>query len=427
MIEVNCLGLLYCTHYALPLIRDGGGGDIVNVSSVAGRIAALGSGVYNMTKWGVVGFSESLRQEGAHIGVRVTCVEPGFVETELQGHNTNPMVVERIEKMQRGRPARCSRPPTSPTRSSTPSRPARSTSRSTRSSCGPSGASSAERPTVQAYVITYAADDERDGDRDGRGRGRGSRRCARRWTSRCATSPSAAASRRRCSRRSSAARPARRWPSPSGSPAGLELTLSQLLRLDERAHVVVIRAGERRAARARGGHRTEELTPPLPGQRADVSLHTLEPGAATGRAGDPPLHEPGRRETAVVLAGAVSLLIDDERHDLADGRQRHLRRRPSAPLRERAATRPPSSSPSSPPGCGEARGVMPTDDVRQDLGGPRGRRRADLHRPAPRPRGHLAAGLRRPAARGPQGAPARQDGRHRRPQRAHRRHAGRRG
>jgi NADP-dependent 3-hydroxy acid dehydrogenase YdfG len=99
MIGVNCLGLLYCTHYALPMIRDGGGGDVVNVSSVAGRVAALGSGVYNMTKWGVVGFSESLRQEGAHIGVRVTCVEPGFVDTELQGHNENPLVVEQIEKM----------------------------------------------------------------------------------------------------------------------------------------------------------------------------------------------------------------------------------------------------------------------------------------------------------------------------------------
>jgi NADP-dependent 3-hydroxy acid dehydrogenase YdfG len=99
MIEVNCLGLLYCTHYALPLIRDGGGGDVVNVSSVAGRTASLGSGVYNMTKWGVVGYSESLRQEGAHIGVRVTCVEPGFVETELQGHNQNPMVVDQIDKM----------------------------------------------------------------------------------------------------------------------------------------------------------------------------------------------------------------------------------------------------------------------------------------------------------------------------------------
>jgi NADP-dependent 3-hydroxy acid dehydrogenase YdfG len=99
MIEVNCLGLLYCTHYALPIMRDGGGGDVVNVSSVAGRTAALGSGVYNMTKWGVVGYSESLRQEGTHIGVRVTVIEPGFVETELQGHNTNPIVVEQLDKM----------------------------------------------------------------------------------------------------------------------------------------------------------------------------------------------------------------------------------------------------------------------------------------------------------------------------------------
>ena len=99
MIDVNLLGLLYCTHAAVPVMRDGGGGDVVNVSSVAGRIAAMGSAVYNMTKWGVVGFSEALRQECAHIGIRVTCVEPGFVETELQGHNENPMVLERIEQM----------------------------------------------------------------------------------------------------------------------------------------------------------------------------------------------------------------------------------------------------------------------------------------------------------------------------------------
>ena len=99
MIDVNLLGLLYCTHAALPVIRDGGGGDVVNVSSVAGRIARMGSGVYNMTKWGVVGFSEALREECTHIGIRVTCVEPGFVDTELQGHNTNPMVLERIEQM----------------------------------------------------------------------------------------------------------------------------------------------------------------------------------------------------------------------------------------------------------------------------------------------------------------------------------------
>ena len=98
MIEVNLLGLLYCTHTALPLIRDGGGGDIVNLSSVAGRTARLGLAAYNMTKWGVVGFSEALRQEGQHIGVRVSCIEPGFVDTELQGHNRNPMVVEGIDR-----------------------------------------------------------------------------------------------------------------------------------------------------------------------------------------------------------------------------------------------------------------------------------------------------------------------------------------
>jgi NADP-dependent 3-hydroxy acid dehydrogenase YdfG len=99
MINVNVLGLLYCTQAALPLIRDSGGGNIVNISSVAGRVAALGSGVYNFTKFGVVGFSEALRQEAMHSGIRVTVVEPGFVETELQGHNKNPVVVEAIEKM----------------------------------------------------------------------------------------------------------------------------------------------------------------------------------------------------------------------------------------------------------------------------------------------------------------------------------------
>jgi XRE family transcriptional regulator, regulator of sulfur utilization len=100
--------------------------------------------------------------------------------------------------------------------------------------------------------------------------------------------------------------------------AGLDLTLSQLLRLDEDRHVVVVRAGEGRTRRRRG-HRLEELTPPLPGQRSDVSLHTLAPGSATGGPGDPPLHEPGSRETAVVLAGDVELFIDDQRHELGEG------------------------------------------------------------------------------------------------------------
>ena len=98
MIGVNLLGLLYCTHAALPLLAESDSGHIVNVSSVAGRLAGAGSAVYNMTKWGVTGFSEGLRQEALHAGVRVTCLEPGFVETELQGHNKNPVVVEAMEK-----------------------------------------------------------------------------------------------------------------------------------------------------------------------------------------------------------------------------------------------------------------------------------------------------------------------------------------
>jgi transcriptional regulator with XRE-family HTH domain len=100
--------------------------------------------------------------------------------------------------------------------------------------------------------------------------------------------------------------------------AGLELTLSQLLRLDEGEHVTISRAGRRRRYQ-RGGHGFEELTPPLPGQRADVSLHTLRPGAATGGRADPPMHEPGSRETAVVLTGTLALVVDGSRHELRAG------------------------------------------------------------------------------------------------------------
>jgi transcriptional regulator with XRE-family HTH domain len=100
--------------------------------------------------------------------------------------------------------------------------------------------------------------------------------------------------------------------------AGLDLTLSQLLRLDEDRHVVIVRAGTGRTRRRRG-HRLEELTPPLPGQRADVSVHTLAPGSATGAADDPPIHEPGSRETTVVVEGTAELFIDGERHELHEG------------------------------------------------------------------------------------------------------------
>jgi clavulanate-9-aldehyde reducatase len=98
MIDVNLLGLLYCTHAALPLMGAAGGGDIVNVSSVAGRRADAGGAVYNMTKFGVHGFSEALRQEALHSGIRVTTVAPGMVDTELQGHNTQPLVRQTLER-----------------------------------------------------------------------------------------------------------------------------------------------------------------------------------------------------------------------------------------------------------------------------------------------------------------------------------------
>ncbi|MEA2445354.1 MAG: hypothetical protein QOJ12_2646 [Thermoleophilales bacterium] len=101
---------------------------------------------------------------------------------------------------------------------------------------------------------------------------------------------------------------------------GLDLTLSQLLRLDESDGVTVIRADERQPGGARQrGHTFDVLTPALPGQRAEVSSHTLEPGATTAGPGDPPIHEPGSRETAVVTKGTVRLVCDGVPHDLSTG------------------------------------------------------------------------------------------------------------
>jgi len=105
--------------------------------------------------------------------------------------------------------------------------------------------------------------------------------------------------------------------------AGLELRLSQLLRLDENGAVTVVRRGERRkgpsGTRGLAGHRFEILTPPLPGQRAELSRHTLAAGAVTGGPGDPPMHEPGSRETALVEAGAVVLWCDGADYELEAG------------------------------------------------------------------------------------------------------------
>ena len=102
--------------------------------------------------------------------------------------------------------------------------------------------------------------------------------------------------------------------------AGLELRLSQLLRLDEAGTVTVVRADERRrGGSTQAGHRFEILTAPLPGQRAELSRHVLAPGGRTGGPGDPPMHEPGSREIALVESGAVVLDIDGDRHALATG------------------------------------------------------------------------------------------------------------
>src|SRR4051812_49733850 len=102
--------------------------------------------------------------------------------------------------------------------------------------------------------------------------------------------------------------------------AGLELRLSQLLRLDESGTVTVVRAQDRRrGGSAEQGHAFEVLTAPLPGQRAELSRHTLAAGARTGGAGDPPMHEPGSREIALVEHGRVVLDIDGDRHDLQTG------------------------------------------------------------------------------------------------------------
>jgi len=101
MVDLNVLGLLYCAHAALPhLLRAAQDAprqvaDMVNISSVAGRAARNGNGVYALTKFGIGAFSESLRQELAERYVRVSLVEPGATATELASHN-RPEILESI-------------------------------------------------------------------------------------------------------------------------------------------------------------------------------------------------------------------------------------------------------------------------------------------------------------------------------------------
>lgn len=97
MIEVNLLGAITTTEVFLDQLKDGGG-DIINISSVAGRTARAGNGVYAATKWGLNGWSESLRQELLP-DVRVTLIEPGAVATELPTHITHEATRQGVEQL----------------------------------------------------------------------------------------------------------------------------------------------------------------------------------------------------------------------------------------------------------------------------------------------------------------------------------------
>lgn len=110
MVHLNLLGLLYTAHAALPHLLKAAESstrrvaDLINISSVAGRVARRGSGVYNLTKFGVGAFSESLRQEVTGRHVRVALVEPGAVETELISHlrpEIRAQTAERLANVER--------------------------------------------------------------------------------------------------------------------------------------------------------------------------------------------------------------------------------------------------------------------------------------------------------------------------------------
>jgi len=96
--EVNVFGVLYVTKATVPFLRQQQSGHIVNISSVAGRTARAGVGVYNATKWGVNGFSEALRQEVHQDNIRVTIIEPGLVDTEINDLVSDPIAKQRFEE-----------------------------------------------------------------------------------------------------------------------------------------------------------------------------------------------------------------------------------------------------------------------------------------------------------------------------------------
>jgi NADP-dependent 3-hydroxy acid dehydrogenase YdfG len=101
MIEINLFGLMTLTRLALPIMKRGGAGHFVNISSVAGRVANPGSAGYAATKFGVGAFSESLRREVYKDKIRVTVIEPGAVATELADHITNPGMKAAVAEMRK--------------------------------------------------------------------------------------------------------------------------------------------------------------------------------------------------------------------------------------------------------------------------------------------------------------------------------------
>jgi NADP-dependent 3-hydroxy acid dehydrogenase YdfG len=96
MVDVNVFGVLYCTHAALPIMREAGGGHIVNVSSVGGKVVGTYSGVYSLTKFGLGAFTEALRRESIAAGIRVTLVVPGSTATELRSHTREEVLAETV-------------------------------------------------------------------------------------------------------------------------------------------------------------------------------------------------------------------------------------------------------------------------------------------------------------------------------------------
>jgi NAD(P)-dependent dehydrogenase (short-subunit alcohol dehydrogenase family) len=87
-IETNLFGVIHVTKAAIPVLRKQGSGHIIQVSSIGGRVGAMGRAPYSAAKWGVEGFSEALAKEIASLGIKVTIVEPGGFRTDFAGSST---------------------------------------------------------------------------------------------------------------------------------------------------------------------------------------------------------------------------------------------------------------------------------------------------------------------------------------------------